>query len=409
MFYDLSPEKRARVVEIVQWIIAAGNYGRSERGLTDGFSNRLAAAGVPVDRVSIGSDVLDPVLQSRSYIWRKGQGTEPYRYERTLRRSENWQKSTLFYMIDRGETRLRMRLDSPGIEEFSLLPQLRDEGFIDYYGRLEGYGERAGAAGTRGLMATFATKSANGFSDEERAVIDAVLPAFALAFLARLNHRILGRALTTYLGRTPAERVLRGAITRGESQTMEAVIWMSDLAGFTRTADSLPRESILEFLNAHAEVVTNAIEEHGGEVLKYIGDGILAVFPCTTSIGQSAGAALNAAIQVDREARQLKRDRRDMGRVGTDVIVALHRGEVLFGNFGSQDRLDFTALGPAVNESSRLCSLAKTLDQTTLVSNELRAALPDEDHRLVSVGRYALRGVSEPKHLYTLDREVQYG
>lgn len=406
MLEKFSPDQRQKLFEVAHWIVTAGNFGRSERGLTDGLAQRLVAAGIPVSRISMGSDVLDPVIQSRSYVWTEETGTEPMRFERGLRRSENWLRSTLHWMVSNEQMRLRVPLFSPEADAFPLLVDLRQRGYTDYYGRIETYGERAQAAGTRGLMATFTSKDPAGFTDVHLAFLDALLPAFALAFLARLNARILSRALATYLGRTPAARVLKGEITRGQGQTIDAVVWMSDLSGFTKTADGLPREDILEFLNAHAEIVTDAVEAHGGEVLKFIGDGVLAVFPRTDATRSAAAQALDAAIRVKMESRTMTEQRRELNRPSAEIIIALHRGDVLFGNFGSQDRLDFTALGAAVNEASRICSLAKTLDQTLLVSDDFREVMPPDDDRLVSVGRYALRGVNDPKHLFTLDRTI---
>ncbi|HRJ70160.1 MAG TPA: adenylate/guanylate cyclase domain-containing protein [Beijerinckiaceae bacterium] len=402
----IAPERLPQLIDIVRWIVAAGNVGRSERGLTEGLANLLVEAGIPVHRISMGSNVLDPVLQSRSYVWTAETGTEPMRFERGLRQSENWLKSTLYWMMSNEQSRLRVPLDSARANDFPLLVSFRERGYTDYYARLEAYGERAQASGARGLMATFTSRDPAGFSDEHLAFLDAVLPAFALAFLARLNTRILARALSTYLGKTPAERVLKGEITRGQGQTVDAIVWMSDLSGFTKTADALPREDILEFLNAHAEIVSDAIEAHGGEVLKFIGDGILAVFPRANAQSWAASQALDAAIRVQVAAKIMANQRREQDKPSAEIIISLHRGDVLFGNFGSQDRLDFTALGSAVNEASRICSLAKTLDQKLLVSDDFKEVLPPGDDRLVSVGRYALRGVADPKHLYTLDRAV---
>lgn len=406
MFAQFSDETRQKLIETVQWIVAAGNAGRTERGLTTGLARHMVAAGLPVHRISMGSDVLDPVVQARQYIWTAEKGTEPLRRERGLRDTDDWLKSPLYWMMSNETKHLHVPLNTPRTADFPLLVTLRERGFTDYYSRMELYSDKAQLGGTRGLMATFASRDPDGFSPEHLAFIDLVLPAFALAFLARLNARILSRALATYLGKTPAERVLKGEITRGEGQTIDAIVWMSDLSGFTRTADGLSREDILEFLNAHAEIVSDAVEAHGGEVLKFIGDGILAVFPRANEKSFAAAQALDAAIRVKVASRLMAKHRAEAGKPSAEIIVALHRGDVLFGNFGSSDRLDFTALGSAVNEASRICSLAKTLDQTLLVSDDFKDVMPPGDDRLVSVGRYALRGVADPKHLYTLDRTI---
>lgn len=408
MLPPLSPERLKSFAEIALWIIEAGNQGRSERGLTRGLATRLVKAGIPIDRVTMGSEVLDPIFRSRNYTWTPEADVEHGRFEHGLRLDRAYLNSPFKYVLENHLTSFRVRLADPFADQFPILVDLRGRGLVDYYVRVSQFGEsgRTNDVSIDGMLSTFSTRRPEGFTDEDIAFIDAILPAFALAFHARLTERILGRTLSTYLGKMPAERVLQGNILRGETETLDAVVWMSDLSGFTRTADTLPQDQILEFLNAHAEIVADAITENGGEVLKFIGDGILAVFPSENGGPVPADRALEAAIAVARTAAEMSKRRRAAGLATSEIVVALHRGEVLFGNFGSSRRLDFTALGPAVNEASRICSLSKTLDQKLLFSEAFRDALPANDNRLVSVGRYALRGVGTPRHLFTLDRSL---
>lgn len=396
----------SHVFNLLAWLVDAGLDGRSERGLTNGLAARLNAAGVPVHRISMGSDVLDPVLQSRSFIWRSESGTEKYRFERGLRRSDQWLKSPLFWMLSNERFSLHLPLSSTEAEQFPLALELREAGYTDYLARIVPYGDRARLGAGRGLMATFATRAEGGFQPGHIAFLDAVLPTFALAFMSQMRGRMMGRVLETYLGDTPARRVLKGDITRGEAQTIEAVIWMSDLSGFTKTTDPMPREAILEYLNAHAEVVADAIHAHGGEILKFIGDGVLAVFDGRNGAECAAESALDAALQVQANIARLREERTPQGLATSSVIIGLHHGTVLFGNFGSQDRLDFTALGSAVNEASRLVTLGKTLEQRLVASAAFHAALKKRQPAMVSLGRYALRGVSGAQHLYTVDNEA---
>ena len=394
------------IFDILSWLAQAGLAGRSERGLTNGLAVRLRAAGVPVDRVSMGSDVLDPVLQARSFIWTPDNGAEKFTFERTSNRSDNWTKSTLYWMLSNEIHTLRLDLTSARAKEFSLMETLAAAGHKDYYGRIVPYGDKANLGSARGLMATFSTRKDGGFTDGDIILIDAILPFFALAFLTQSKSRMVSRVLSTYLGDTPAKRILKGDITRGEPQTIDAVLWMSDLSGFTKTSDPLPREAILEYLNAHAEIVANAIHAHGGEILKFIGDGILAVFDGRNGEACSAECALDAALEVGKAVEKLKETRMVKGLPTSNIIIALHQGNVLFGNFGSIDRLDFTALGSAVNEASRLVSLAKTLEQTLIVSQEFKDGMSERQDSLVSLGRYALRGVAGARHLYTADADM---
>ncbi|MCA0422002.1 MAG: adenylate/guanylate cyclase domain-containing protein [Proteobacteria bacterium] len=401
----MTPCTNPHLVDTLNWLVKAAIDGRSERGLTNGIGRRLVAMGVPVDRISMGSEVLDPVLRSRQFIWRADEGTEKYLHERGLSETDAWQKSILHHMIQQDLHTVHMRLDDEEAQRFTLLPELLERGYQDYYARIIPYGMMAEMGGNMRMTATFATRRAEGFSAEHLALIEAVLPTFALAYLARTSLRMTHRVLETYLGEVPAKSVLSGQIARGQAQSLEAVIWMSDLSGFTRTTEPMEHLTILEYLNAHAEVVADAIHDQGGEILKFIGDGILAAFDGRTGAVSGAEQALNAALRVQTEIASLRQKRGPAGLATSNVTIGLHYGSVLFGNFGSVDRLDFTALGSAVNEASRLVSLGKTLEQTIITSQAFHDALTTQRGSLVSLGRYALRGVSRAQHLYTVDWE----
>ena len=207
--------------------------------------------------------------------------------------------------------------------------------------------------------------------------------------------------MTTYLGRDAAARILRGEIDRGQVKTVPTVLWFSDLTGFTRIADTLPRDQLLDLLNAYADCLVGVIHDHGGEVLKFMGDGILGVF--SGARADACRRALDAAEAARAALARLNQARSAAGLAVTGFTLALHEGEVLSGNVGSQERLDFTVVGPAVNELSRIQAMSRSLDQPILVSASFAAACGDQRARLVSVGRYALRGVGRPQELFTLE------
>ena len=211
-----------------------------------------------------------------------------------------------------------------------------------------------------------------------------------------------GRSLLeTYLGADPARRVLDGAIVRGKAEPVEAVLWYSDLQGFTRIADTAPRDQLLGLLNEYADCLVSTIGAHQGEVLKFIGDGILAMFP----LGEASpcARALDAAEAALRHVDELNARRRGEGLPWTDIHLALHVGEVLYGNIGSRERLDFTVVGPAVNEVARIEAMCRSLDQRVVTSSAFAEAAGEAKGRLVSLGRYALRGVRRPEELFTVD------
>jgi adenylate cyclase len=209
-----------------------------------------------------------------------------------------------------------------------------------------------------------------------------------------------GTLAATYLGRDAGQRVMSGRIVRGVAERISAVLWSSDLHGYTHISDNSPPEQIIPLLNDYAEIVISAVHQHGGDVLKLIGDGTLAIFTAEDR-REACVAALAAAAQVRRDAARLKTDRAGAGLATTSVYLALHIGEVFYGNIGSQDRLDFTVIGPAVNEVSRILAMSRSVEQDLLLSESFADALgPEMRRRLVSVGRYALRGVGRPQELF---------
>jgi len=210
--------------------------------------------------------------------------------------------------------------------------------------------------------------------------------------------------ITTYLGHDAALRVLRGNIVRGRAEAIRAVVWFSDLVGFTRISDKVGAEGVLALLNDYAQEQVEAIESNGGHVLKFIGDGLLAIFPDDQQ-KPACALALDAAIEQRRRIAALNERRTAAELPVTDAHIALHVGEILYGNVGSPRRLDFTVLGPAVNETARIEALCRSLEQPVIVSSAFAAAAGDARARLVSLGRYAMKGVARPQELFTLDPE----
>jgi adenylate cyclase len=194
--------------------------------------------------------------------------------------------------------------------------------------------------------------------------------------------------------------VLSGTIERGVADRIDAVLWFSDLRGFTRITDTAP-EQVIPLLSDYADAIVSAVYEHGGDVLKLMGDGTLAIFTAEDR-GRSCHNALAAAITARKSVVRLNEGRASQGRPVTDMYVGLHVGEVFYGNIGSRDRLDFTVIGPAVNEVSRIAAMCRSVDQPVLISPAF-AAVDGMKGRLLSVGRYALRGVGKPQELFTLD------
>src|SRR5205823_10920929 len=214
--------------------------------------------------------------------------------------------------------------------------------------------------------------------------------------------RIAGTLVETYLGRDAGRRVLAGRIRRGVAEPIGAVLWYSDLRGFTRITDQAPPQQVIPLLNDYAEAVISAVHDSGGDVLKLIGDGTLAIFT-SGSTDQACRCAIEAETTLRRRLDELNQRRVGESLPTTDVCLGLHVGEVFYGNIGSKDRLDFTVVGPAVNEVSRIAAMCRSAERPLLVSSTFASALGEARSRLVSVGRYALRGVGRAQDLFTLE------
>jgi adenylate cyclase len=392
--------------DIVAWAVNAGLEGLDQADLVARYCERLAAAGVPLWRASVGADTLHPLSVAQGHRWHAGEGVHAEFFARAhapeSEQAKEWRRSPWHWMIENHEYKLRRGLaHGEGTNEFPLLARLAAQGGTDYWARIIAFGERASLGDTRGVATSFATRDDRGFAASELALIEATLPAFALAFKATMAIDTADVLVATYLGRDAATRILRGEIDRGQVRPVSTVLWFSDLTGFTRIADTLPREQLLELLNAYADCLVGVVHGHDGEVLKFMGDGILAVFDGDR--GAACRRALDAAEAARAAVARLNEERAAADLPVTAFTLALHEGEVLSGNVGSQDRLDFTVIGPAVNEVSRIQALSRTLDQPILISASFAAACAEERARLVSVGRYALRGVGRAQELFTLE------
>jgi adenylate cyclase len=389
---------------IVAWIVSAGLQGLGQSDLVAGYCERLAGAGVPLWRASIGADTLHPLIDAQGHRWRAGEGVraEFFRRADTPERVEAWRQSPWHWMLERDDWEMRRHLArGEGLDEFPLLADLAAEGGTDYWARIIAYGEGGGLGPARGVATSWTTREPDGFAAPDLALIEATLPTFVLAFKASMAIDTGRTLVTTYLGQDAAERILRGEIERGRVESVRKVLWLSDITDFTRTADTLPREQLLNLLNAYADCLVGIVRDHGGDVLKFMGDGILAVFD--RGGADACGRALDAAEAARSALARLNRARSTVGLPVIGFSLALHEGEVLYGNVGSQERLDFTVVGPAVNEVSRIQAMSRSLDQPILVSAGFAAACGEHRRRLVSLGRYALRGVARPQELLTLE------
>ena len=387
------------------WITEAGLSGLGESAILAGLCERLRTVGVPLARANVVIDTLHPVYQGRAFTWKR-EKTETMLSEfgRSDENEERWERSPFYRLELSGEQLFRRRLTAATISEFPIFADLKTEAITDYIA----VANRFAAEGVVGEMdcvySSWATDLPEGFDDTIVDDLTRLMPSVALAMKSASLARIAGTLVETYLGRDPGRKVLAGSIKRGVADRIEAVLWFSDLRNYTRISDSAEPEEIIPMLNEYADAILSAINDSGGDILKLMGDGTLAIF--TADARASACHAALAAADTARAAVALVNQRRSADNLPiTDMYLGLHIGEVYYGNIGSHERLDFTVVGPAVNEVSRIAGLCRSVDQPLLVSSAFASAIGEPKTLLVSVGRYALRGVGKPQDLYTLDRE----
>ena len=398
----------AEIAKLASWLAKAGLEGKTETALVEGFSARAVAGGLPLARVVVFIDTLHPIHEGRAFRWEreKPEATlSEYGRSTEGEAAERWRTSPWYQMLTVGESLLRRRIAAEGDLEFPMFSDLRTASITDFVAMVN----RFAADGVIGEMdcfySTWMTDRAEGFTDAEIGALKRLTPFLGLAIKTASLGRIAETLVETYLGRDAGRRVLQGRIARGVADRIKAVLWFSDLRNYTRISDSAPPEQIIPLLNDYADAIVSAIHEHSGDVLKLIGDGVLAIFPAEDR-ARACAAALDAAKEAREAVAELNTRRLAEGLPATEMYLGLHLGVVFYGNIGSKERLDFTVVGPAVNEVSRIAAMCRSVDQPVLISSAFAESVPKDRRRFASVGRYALRGVGKPQELYTLDAEA---
>ena len=397
-------------LNLMNWLVSQGLSGLPENDLIRGFCERCRAAGLELSRGLVFIDTLHPIFEGRGFRWNDTQTNESdsFEYGSTSAGDAalNWRRSTFFHMLEHGHDELRIDLGDIASLDFSLIPELAEKGHRHFVAFVHRFGE-AGSIGQMDCVYSYwLPRRPDGFDELALAALRDLVPVLGLAIKSAAQvdiARTLGRV---YLGRDASEQVLRGRISRGVTERISSVLWFSDLRGSTAISESMTPDEIIPFLNDYAQAAIDALHEAGGDVLKLIGDGVLAMFT-----NEDMAAARRAALRAEHRFRQnvavLNARRAVEHRPTTSAYVGLHVGEVFYGNIGSEDRLDFTAVGPAVNEVSRIASMCRSVDRELLTSSAFRSGL-DATGRdyLVSTGRFALRGIGRAEDLFTLDPDI---
>jgi adenylate cyclase len=375
-----------RILELAKWLVGPARVALTPSDIVAQYCESLVAAGVPLWRVRVGQRLLNPLISAWGVIWVRGSGAEEYTVHRTVLATGSYTGSPFEHVVKTRTSFRRSLLDLDREHDHPVLFELAAAGSKDYLAVPIIYGDGS----VQG--ASFTTDDVEGFGLHHVALIKELSPFLAAALEPTAMRRSTESLLRTYLGDGPSKRVTAGAMRQGDWFELEAAVLLTDLRGYTASSEQLSPKQLLEHLDRYFGTVVEAVREHGGDVLKIIGDGVLSIFPvdeggrreASRRAYQAIFTALTRAAQVD----------------GPNFVGCLHAGPVTYGNIGSPDRLDFTVVGPTVNVVSRLEAIAKSMNCPAVCSQEVAALLPAEAGS--PLGTFALKGVSDDQTIFKL-------
>ncbi len=379
--------------DLADWLAQAAARHPAIDDLHVRFCRRLLESGIPIWRSSLSLEVLHPEIGGGQSIWTEEGATTTSTERAGSLQSPSYLNSPI-KIVDDTSRPFRQRLDR-GAQSMPLLQELKDQGVIDYIALPLPFMEKS-----RTATLSFATRRAEGFADSDLEALERAAAIFGPYAERWVLRRVAIDLLDTYVGPRTGQRVFEGQIDRGKIERIDAAIWLADLRGFTRMSQVQPVESVVAALNDWLDVMVAAIDRKGGEVLKFMGDGVLAIFPCSEGGAADASRrALEAAREFCRDADDLNATRAKAGAPALEFGLGLHLGPVAYGNVGAKRRLDFTIIGPAVNYTSRLQELTKVVGRRVLASADFNTAAGGA---MQSLGARALRNLEGDQEIFTL-------
>ncbi|MGD1876194.1 MAG: adenylate/guanylate cyclase domain-containing protein [Kiloniellaceae bacterium] len=397
----LRSQGRERAQPVIDWLATMRLRQTRITLLFDGFLRQLSAVGVPLHRSTLHLRQLHPQLRARTVLW-EGEAGGAMEIPRAhgIEVSDLFLKSPVKLLFDGGAP-VRRRLALPGCPiDFPITEDLKGQGYTDYTARPLPFSTR------QINTLTLATRHAGGFSDLDIATVEAAAPLFGVLLELRNAYRTSQTLMETYLGTRSAHKVLAGTIRRGEVERINAVLWTSDMRDFTGLSMKLPMEEVVQLLDDYFQAMAEAINANGGEILKFIGDAVLAIFPIEEKHAGDPCRACMASMLAARAAldniERVRDERRAAGKPDARCGIALHVGDVMYGNIGAADRLDFTVIGPAVNLVSRIETLNHDLSVPLVYSGAFAGHWLGASR---SLGFHALKGFAEPEEVFTLAEE----
>ncbi len=368
---------------LIDWLLGEARFLEPGAAI-EGFAHRVRALGVPLDRMTTSVRVLSPTILAVGSVWRPGTAIRVTTYD-YAERDEGLYERSPYYVVHKTRQSLRIDISETPDDRFGIVPELKAEGIRAYWVEPLPFSD-----GVQNVV-TFATCDPEGFPEFFPGLLVRILPALTVMLELFSSSRVLRGLLAAYVGEEPAQRIISGTTHRGEVMRIPAAVLFADLRGFTALSTRMPPEETAELLNRYYDLVVPAMQDLGGNILKFIGDGVLAIFSdvalgaegsCTRALSAAEHALAAAAGQTAASGEPI--------RFG----LALHHGDVAYGNVGSGSRLDFTAVGRDVNVAARISGLCSALERPLLVSAEFASLLPQR--RFESRGWHAVRGLAEP-------------
>lgn len=398
-------ERSPEVIRITKWLVEEAIAERDFIIVLPELCARFREIGVPVDRCRVSWSTLHPLFEAETVLWTSDEGVSSRRFDHQERESVEWLQSPMRWMLMENQSRLDRHLADLADTDFPLFHEMRSEGYHHYFAlrssMFPAESPLRRATEDFGLYIAWCTRDPAGFSRESLESLEAVQRFLALIGKSTIYPRLIANVAATYLGPRAAHQVLSGQIRLGSGSRIRALVWFSDLRNSTRLAERLGEEAYLELLNDYFDCAGRAASEAGGEILAFIGDAVLAIFPIDGDEAHRPNEVIDAATQAARNARAalaaVNQSRGSAGDPEIEFGIALCLGDIRLGNIGIAQRLSFSVVGPSVNVAERIEKLTKQLSHRVLATAEIAMRSPD---LWESVGEHRLTGVEQPVALF---------
>lgn len=379
--------------KVADWLMRTSLSDESLETIVRGFCERLAAAGLPLMRVHLSFSMLHPLYDALGFTWWRGRGMEVsgLRHEDLARNPDRFLRSPYYYLLSNNLEHVRRRIDPAQPSEFPIFDELKEQGATDYIAFMQ----PLGAESEHGMVGSWATDRHGGFTDDVIAALLRLQNHLAVAAKVAVLGKLADNMLTTYLGAKAGRRVMSGQVRRGDGETVRAALVMADMRDSTMLAEKEGRQAYIETLNGFFDAIATPFNRNGGQILSFMGDGFIAVYPCGRHKEPSELASREAFAAVGTASARmaaLNAERRKQGREPIGYGIGLHVGNVMFGNVGLRDRLTFSVFGSAVNEVQRLQSLTRKYGHSVVASEAFVNYCGGD---WLALGEETLRGVRQ--------------